>query len=405
MALSLRARRDEMIQELVASLQPLASSASQLSEAERIERTKPFMDILLDAFEHGDMAQLRAAATQLMARRPAADGRFVHVTAVQLTVRRLLARAARAAASSAEEALDAVERVHEILDEVSFLAGRALTERMEADAAERARAEQALRESEERYRRIFELAPVAIVVHRQGRVIFANPAAAHLHGAEDGASLIGRAVVDYLDPGDRAGTIARLRAAATLGNDARAIEETFLRLDGTAFTAEVVARPILFEGEPAVQVIYVDVSSRKEAEEARRRAEAQEQVIRAQEELLLSLSAPLIPLGEGILVMPLVGRITVERAGRLVEALTQGVAANGARAAILDVTGVPEADNTVAQALARAAQAIRLLGAEVVLTGIQPAMARAVVEMGLDLGGVATRATLREGIEHARRRR
>lgn len=402
--MSLRARRDEMVQELVASLQPLASDASNLSEAERIERTKPFMDILLDAFEHGDMEQLRAAAARLMARRPAADGRFVHITTVQLTVRRLLARAARAAAPSAEEALDAVVRVHEILDEVSALAGRVLTERMEADAAERVRAEETLRESEERYRRMFELAPVAIVVHRQGRVIFANPAAARLHGAGDAADLVGRSVIDYIHPADRARAVARMRAAAELGKDSPAIEETFLRLDGTPFIAEVVARPILFEGEPAVQVIYVDVSGRKEAEEARRRAEAQEQVIRAQEELLLSLSAPLIPLGEGLLVMPLVGRITVERAGRLVEALTQGVAANGARAAILDVTGVPEADNTVVEALARAARAIRLLGAEVVLTGIQPSIARGLVELGLDLGGVATRATLRDGIEHARRR-
>jgi rsbT co-antagonist protein RsbR len=127
----------------------------------------------------------------------------------------------------------------------------------------------------------------------------------------------------------------------------------------------------------------------------------QAQVIAAQAETLRVLSTPLIPLGDGVVVMPLVGRITEERAAGLVARLAAGVVEQAARAAIVDVTGVPEADAGVAEALVRAARAVRLLGANVVLTGIHPSIARTLVELGVDLGGIATRGTLRDGIHYA----
>src|SRR5690606_13742152 len=93
----------------------------------------------------------------------------------------------------------------------------------------------------------------------------------------------------------------------------------------------------------------------------RMRVVAQERTIAAQEELLLTLSAPLVPLDEGVLAMPIVGRVTPERAERLLAALAEGVVEHLARVVLLDVTGVSEADAVVAEAIVRAARAIRLL--------------------------------------------
>lgn len=154
-----------------------------------------------------------------------------------------------------------------------------------------------------------------------------------------------------------------------------------------------------------VQTAILDITARKHAEEVRRVSEAQARLIEAQEEALRVLSTPIIPLGDGILVLPLIGRVTQERASRILSTLAEGVVAQSARVAIVDVTGVPEADAGVAEALVRVAQAIRLLGAEVVITGIQPPIARTLVELGEGFSRIATRATLRDGIEQASKRR
>ena len=139
------------------------------------------------------------------------------------------------------------------------------------------------------------------------------------------------------------------------------------------------------------------VRKRTEAERAR----LQRELIEAQQSLLAELSTPLIPLGEGVVVMPLIGAMNAERAAQMLEALLGGVATSGARVAIVDVTGVQEVDTHVANMLMRAAQSVRLLGAEVVITGIRAGVARVMVGLGADLRDVTTRRSLREGIEYA----
>lgn len=128
----------------------------------------------------------------------------------------------------------------------------------------------------------------------------------------------------------------------------------------------------------------------------------QEEVIRMQAAMLEELSTPLIPLSDGVVIMPLVGTIDAKRAEQVLAVLSQGVVARGARIAIIDITGVPTVDTHVASVLIRAAQAVRLLGAEVVLTGIRSRVARSLVELGVDLGGLNTRSNLQAGITYAR---
>jgi rsbT co-antagonist protein RsbR len=142
-----------------------------------------------------------------------------------------------------------------------------------------------------------------------------------------------------------------------------------------------------------------DVSEQKQAEAERVRL--QEEIIQAQEAALAELSTPLIPLNEDILVLPLIGTVDSRRSQQVVDSLLHGIAESRARVALLDITGVPVVDTQVANALLRAAQAVQLLGAQVVLTGIRPEVAQTLVSLGVSLSGIVTRSTLQAGIAYA----
>ena len=126
-------------------------------------------------------------------------------------------------------------------------------------------------------------------------------------------------------------------------------------------------------------------------------------MIAAQKAALEELGTPLVPIAEGVLVMPLVGVIEPSRAERMLGVLLEGIGRENAKVVILDLTGVKEANAQAAEALVRAAQAARLLGAEVVSTGTGPDLARTFVENGAELGTIVTKGTLRDGVTYALR--
>jgi anti-anti-sigma factor len=127
----------------------------------------------------------------------------------------------------------------------------------------------------------------------------------------------------------------------------------------------------------------------------------QQQIIDAQRDTLRELSTPLIPITDEVMIMPLIGTIDSGRAQMVMEALLEGVARHQARLVILDITGVAVVDTQVAQAFIQAAQAVRLLGAQVMLTGIQPQIAQTLVTLGVDLSDIITRGSLQAGIASA----
>lgn len=145
--------------------------------------------------------------------------------------------------------------------------------------------------------------------------------------------------------------------------------------------------------------IATDITERKRGEQERKAL--QEQVIVAQEIALREMSTPLIPVADGLLVMPLIGTIDQTRARQILESLLEGVVRQRSRFVILDMTGVREADAQVASTLVQAACASRLLGVQVILTGISPAMAQALVGLNAELTGIATLSTLQSGIAYA----
>jgi rsbT co-antagonist protein RsbR len=165
---------------------------------------------------------------------------------------------------------------------------------------------------------------------------------------------------------------------------------------GEAIEASVSASPLL-NGSTIEGFVCVlrDITDRKRAEEERTRLE---EAIRAKNDLIRTMSTPLIPITDEIVVMPLVGTLDQERAEQVIDSLLRGIAAIQPRVAILDITAVPVVDVDVANALVRAAHAARMLGVDVVLTGLRAEVAKTLVDMGLDLPGVRTCSTLKSGI-------
>ena len=142
------------------------------------------------------------------------------------------------------------------------------------DITEKTRAEQALRESEERYRTLVELSPDPTVVHTGGKLVFVNTAAVQIFAAKSPNDLVGRSIIEMIHPDFRVIVKDRILQMLKHGKRVPTIEEKFIRLDGTTFEAEVAAMPFLWQGKSAIQVVLRDVTERIKAEQAIRGSEA-----------------------------------------------------------------------------------------------------------------------------------
>ena len=126
-----------------------------------------------------------------------------------------------------------------------------------------------------------------------------------------------------------------------------------------------------------------------------------ERTVSLQKIALRELSAPLIPVFEGITVMPLIGTIDTERARQIMENLLEGVVKHRSEVVLIDITGVPVVDTMVAHHIIQAAEAVRLVGARCMLVGIRPEIAQTIVNLGINLDEIITKNTLKKGVEAA----
>ncbi|MBN1937790.1 MAG: GAF domain-containing protein [Anaerolineae bacterium] len=175
------------------------------------------------------------------------------------------------------------------------------------------------------------------------------------------------------------------------------------RKDGSTFNLLTLVFTIANdEGTPiAVAAIHRDITEQKRLEVEQERLNRES--IEAQERLIRELSAPLIPITQDILVLPLIGVIDSVRAQQIMESMLQGVEGYDAEVVIIDITGVPVLDTSVANHLIQMTNAAALLGAKTVLVGIMPSVAQTLVELGVDLSSIITRNNLQGGVEYALR--
>lgn len=128
-----------------------------------------------------------------------------------------------------------------------------------------------------------------------------------------------------------------------------------------------------------------------------------ERIIRQQQEAIRELSTPVLPVRERLLILPIIGIIDPPRARQLTEQLLQGIRKNRAKVVVMDLTGVPSVDATVANHLVQTVEAARLVGADVIVTGLSSELAQCLVTVGVDLARIFTVGDLRGGIEEAER--
>ena len=128
---------------------------------------------------------------------------------------------------------------------------------------------------------------------------------------------------------------------------------------------------------------------------------SREEVIRQQRADMLELSTPVIKVWDKILTLPIIGTLDSRRAQMMMEALLQKVVETGSTIAILDITGVRTMDTLVANHLIKTVTAARLMGARCILTGVSPAIAQTMVQLGIDLTQITTRAQMSDGIKLA----
>jgi len=175
------------------------------------------------------------------------------------------------------------------------------------------------------------------------------------------------------------------RALRRAGNELR--KEQRERADLTSEIARYEARMAALE---AVHQKSLEASEREMMDKLR--------LIEAQKQALLDLSAPVLHIGEGIVAVPVIGEIDDERAEVLREGLLAAIATSRVHHAILDLTGVSSLEESSARHIVAVVQAASLLGARVVVSGVQSVVAQAMVRLGLNLSGIPTVRDLKEAL-------
>jgi rsbT co-antagonist protein RsbR len=231
-----------------------------------------------------------------------------------------------------------------------------------------------------------------IQLDENGYVLTWNRGAERLKGYTADEAIGQHVTVFYTDDDVRIGLAEReMRVARETGRCET--EGWRKRKDGSRFWASVVLTAMRDSQDELLGYVKVarDQTERRSAEE----------LIRRQRDEILELSTPVIQVWDRVLALPIIGTLDSNRASRLTESLLNKIADLEAEIVILDISGVPTIDTQVAQHLLKTVHAARLMGATSILSGVRPETAQAMVHLGIELGGLRSRNTLRDALQLA----
>ena len=281
------------------------------------------------------------------------------------------------------------EDTRELLVEVERLRKR--VGELEGVAEERDRLRNALQTSQEHVNLFVNYTPAAVAIcDREMRYLVVSRRWNSDYKLEN-QELIGRCHYDVFP--DLPEPWKEIHRRCLAGETNISDEEPFPRADGSIEWLRWQVLPWRGpDGEIGDLIMYTEVITHRKN---------MEHQLEAQAEMLRQLSTPIIPVSEDVLVMPIIGTLDKERTQQILEQLLTSIVEKRARMTIIDMTGVPIVDNQSVGALVRIGQAVRLLGAELVLTGIRPEVARSLVALQADISSVVTQRDLQSGIAFA----
>jgi len=232
-----------------------------------------------------------------------------------------------------------------------------------------------------------------ILLDPRGHIASWSAAAEQLKGYR-ADEIIGKHFSAFYTPEDIANGKCE-RELELAARDGRFEDESWrLRKDGSRFWANVVITALRDDkgNLKGFGKVTRDLSERKHAEE---------KLKQQSRDILEMATVPVVQVWEGVLLVPLIGMLDSARTQQLMERLLQRLTETSAPVALLDITGVPTIDTQTAQHLIETIKAVRYIGADVVLTGVRPAIAQTLVHLGVDLSHVTTRSSLTTGLRVA----
>jgi PAS domain S-box-containing protein len=250
------------------------------------------------------------------------------------------------------------------------------------------------RVDESMFNALLESAPDAMVIAGpDGRIALVNRQTEALFGYR-GDELVGQ-MIEVLVPQRLRGRHVHHRdgffAAARMRPMGVDLDLFGVRKDGSEVPVEISLSPLDTDRGRLVCAAIRDVTERREQAERLKR----------QRDEIMELSTPVIQVWDRVLALPIIGTLDSGRAARLTEALLEKISEQQAEVVILDISGVPTVDTLVAQHLLKTVQAATLMGATSILSGVRPETAQAIVHLGIDLGRLRSRNTLREALQLA----
>jgi PAS domain S-box-containing protein len=221
-----------------------------------------------------------------------------------------------------------------------------------------------------------------------------NPGAVKLTGYT-ADEVIGQHVSKFYTDDDTRTALADREMASAARDGSLETEGWRIRKDGTRFWANVVLSPIRGDHGQLTGFVKVarDLTDRRE----------QARLVQQQRDEILELSTPVIQVWDKVLILPLIGTLDSLRASRLTESLLERISADQAEVVIVDVSGVPAIDSGVARHLLNTVEAARLMGTVSILSGVRPELAQSMVHLGIELGGLRSRTSLKDALQLALR--
>ncbi|PAE16584.1 histidine kinase [Virgibacillus sp. 7505] len=237
------------------------------------------------------------------------------------------------------------------------------------------------------YREVIEYSLDPLIVHTDLKIIYVNHAAElFFNGKRE--DIIGASPLDIFHESSKSAIRKRIQSA--YAKPAEVIEESIFKLDGTTADVELYCHPVLIEDTKAIQTYVRDISEKKLTE--RKSKELMNQIN--------ELSATLVPLLNGIAILPLVGSIDEERAKHLLNLVPIKAKQQNVHSLIIDFSGILQLDKVVTDYLFKINHVLSMLGIKSIFTGMRPELAIEAVEMDISLLSSPTMSTVKDALDY-----